>query len=183
MNVCETDPLYTITRQSLNNSSWESVFMDHTKLPLSNRETTFMANESPRNVVNQQNSGTCWIHATLSYYRDCMIKQYPTLDTENVRFSAAYILFYHLYESCDSFLQKMERLSKEPDNDPRVCWSMDHILSDGASGNTGYLLVKRYGIVPYDIMGSNFQVLNTEKLLQCLKHILIVGSARIRAKE
>jgi bleomycin hydrolase len=184
METCKTDPLYTITRQALNNSLWDNVFMDHTKLPRSNRETTFLANQSPRDPVNQENSGTCWIHATLSYYRDCMIRSYPKIDDEKIRFSVAFILFHHLYELCDSFLQKMERMSKiMKDNDPRLCWSMDNIISDGARGNIGYILIKRYGIVPYDIMGSNTQVLNTERLIQFLKKILVRASARIRSGE
>ena len=186
MESCQKDPLYTITRQALNNSLWENVFMDHTKLPRSTRETTFLANQSPRDPVNQENSGTCWIHATLSYYRDCMIRSYPKIDDNKIRFSVAFILFYHLYELCDSFLQKMERMNHKvriKDNDPRLCWAMDHIISDGASGNTGYILIQRYGIVPYDIMGSNTQVLNTEKLVQFLKKILIRASARIRSGE
>lgn len=183
MESCENDPVYTITRQALNNTTWENVFIDHTKLPRSNRKTTFLSNQEPRDVVNQENSGTCWIHATLSYYRDCMIRAHSKIDPSKVRFSVAYILFYHLYESCDAFLEKMERLSNAHASDPRICWSMDHIISDGARGNVGYILVKRYGIVPYDIMGSNAQVLNTEKLIQLLQSILVRACARIRSGE
>lgn len=158
--------------------------MDHTKLPRANRKTTFLANQAPRDPVDQENSGTCWIHATLSYYRDCMIRAHPNIDPDKIRFSVAFILFHHLYESCDSFLQKIERLNKTAkDNDPRLCWSIDNVISDGARGNMGYILVQKYGIVPYDIMGSNTQVLNTEKMIQFLKTILVRASARIRSGE
>jgi bleomycin hydrolase len=182
MSECEKDPVFKITRQALGNNSWESVFMDYTSLPESTRETQFLANQSVRSSVNQENSGTCWIHATLSYYRDLFLKRFPKLENDRVRFSIAYILFYHLYESCDAFLKRIETFIKDkvPMNDPRVCWTLDHILSDGASGNTGYILVKKYGIVPYDIMGSNEQVKNTEKLIEFLKRVLIHGIAKMR---
>lgn len=183
MNHCSADPVYKITQQALANTSWDSVFMDHTSLGLSNRETTTIVNDEPRVAVNQGSAGTCWIHATLSHYRDIFILQYPKLDPSRIRFSVAYLLFYHLYESCDSFLQRIESFSSLPKSDPKIRWAMNNILSDGAPGNTGYFLTKRYGIVPYDVMGSNEQVFNTENLIEHLKYILIRGASRIYSGE
>lgn len=180
---CTDDPVYRVTLQSLNNSNWGDVFLDHTSLSKSTRETQFMVNKEPRKVVDQGNGGTCWVHATLSTYRDMFLSKHKKLTPDYTRFSVSYLLFYHLYESCHSFLDRMVKFKDLPMNDPKLCWSMNNILSEGASKNTGYILTKRYGIVPYDVMGSNEQTLDPEGLVSFLREILVKATYKIRKGE
>jgi bleomycin hydrolase len=60
---------------------------------------------------------------------------------------------------------------------------LSNIISEGGSGNTGYRLVKRYGIVPYNIMPSTEQTFNPGHLVDHITKILKIGASRIRIGE
>ena len=180
---CAETPLLEMTQNSLANSDWKDVFLNHRAMLHETKNTVVRVGDDERTIANQENSGTCWIHATVASYREMFLNNSSKIDPEHLRFSVGYILYYHLLESAAAFLQKIYKYKDKPHTDPINMCILSNILSEGGSGNTGYRLVKRYGIVPYNSMPSTEQTYNPASLVEHLIKILKIGATRIRAGE
>lgn len=180
---CAETPLLEMTQNSLANSDWKDVFLNHRAMLHETKNTVVRVGDDERHIANQENSGTCWIHATVSSYREMFLNNSSKIDPEHIRFSVGYILYYHLLESAAAFLQKIHKYKDKSHTDPINMCILSNILSEGGSGNTGYRLVKRYGIVPYNSMPSTEQTYNPASLVEHLIKVLKIGATRIRTGE
>lgn len=177
---CINSPLLEMTQNSLANNDWNDVFLNHRAMLHETTNTLVRVGNDERTIVDQEDSGTCWIHATAASYREMFLNNSSQINPEHLQFSIAYLLYYHLIESSAAFLHKIHKYKHLPHTDPINMCILSNILSEGGSGNTGYRIVKRYGIVPYNVMPSTEQTFNPGHLVEHLIKILKVAACRIR---
>jgi bleomycin hydrolase len=177
---CEESPLFDMTQNSLANNEWNSVFLNHDASIEETKNTIVRVGDGDRKIVDQEDSGTCWIHATTANYREIFLNNDSRINPEKVRFSIAFLLYHHLMESSASFLHKVFSHKDKSHIHPINMCIFGDILNEGASGNTGYRLVRRYGIVPFDEMPSTEQTYNPQGLVKFLTKVLKSAAVRIR---
>jgi bleomycin hydrolase len=112
--------------------------------------------ESPK-VVDQNNSGRCWLFSSLAYARYLTIRKFHI--EYKFEFSETYLYFYDKIERGNLFLEHMWTLRDRDlqDREVRMFTSpSSHILEDGGYFHTFMCLVKKYGLVPKNVYGESF---------------------------
>ena len=100
-------------------------------------------------VCDQKQSGRCWMFAALNVMRlDLMEK----LNLENMELSQNYPLFYDKLEKANYFLENMLETLDEPRDGRVVSFLLQDPLGDGGQWDMFRSLVKKYGVVPKDLM-------------------------------
>lgn len=100
-------------------------------------------------VTNQKSSGRCWIFSGINVLRPQAMKN---LETDKLEFSQNYLMFYDKLEKYNAFLQYMIDFADRPLDDREL-----QMVLDGPGGDGGWWsyftgLIKRYGLVPKEVM-------------------------------
>lgn len=123
-------------------------------------------------VANQKQSGRCWIFAALNTFRRKMNARFNLKDFE---LSQSYIMFWDKLEKSNYFLESILETLDEPLNGRLLSWLLTTPQQDGGQWDMLVALIKKYGVVPKQIMPETYQSsqskdLNTvldEKLREC----------------
>jgi len=129
-------------------------------------------------VTDQARSGLCWLFSYLSTYR------YPLMAKLHVEhkfeFSESYLFFYDKIERANLFLEYIWnfRYRDLQDREVKMFTSPGcHILTDGGNINYAISLAKKYGLVPKNVYGCNFNCNITdymnETLIKVLNHMAL----------
>ena len=128
-------------------------------------------------VTNQRQSGRCWMFAGLNVLRE-ILKE--TLNVKEIELSQAYLQFYDKLEKANFFLEKgLEHADEELDSRDNV-FLLDSALGDGGHFHMFTNLVKKYGVVPFDVMPDEAVSKNTSELNQVLTRYLMQGYLELR---
>ena len=101
------------------------------------------------NVCNQKQSGRCWMFAALNFMRVEVMKN---LNLANMELSQSYPLFYDKLEKANFFLECIiDSLSQEVDS-REVSFLLHDPMQDGGQWDMFKNLVKKYGVVPQEVM-------------------------------
>ncbi len=100
-------------------------------------------------ITNQKSSGRCWIFSGLNVIRPQAMKN---LQVDKLEFSQNYLMFYDKLEKFNKFLQYMIDFADRGLDDREVI-----LMIDGPGGDGGWWtyftgLIKKYGLVPHEIM-------------------------------
>ena len=111
-------------------------------------------------VCNQKQSGRCWIFAACNFLREKIAKE---INVNNFELSQNFIAFYDKLEKTNYLLSTIvDLIDNEPDE--RV---LMHVLvngvSDGGQWDMFVNLVKKYGVVPKNIMNETYQSSGTRE--------------------
>lgn len=138
---------------------------------LDHGDWTFLCEETP--VVDQKETGTCWMQAGLSLLASLALKQGFKL-----RFSSAYLAFYDKLDKARVFLQNCLR----SDVDERTMWHLlnDAPIQDGGTWGMFFHLVHTYGLVPHDSFISTYQSMHSSQLNGYLNGFLRSSLSLIR---
>ena len=133
-------------------------------------------------AVSQGNAGRCWIVAGLNLLREYIVKQLGknTLQSKDFKLSLSYICFWDKLEKANCFLEKAIQYRNEPYDKREVYSWLQYAVTDGGFWTSFKELVKKYGIVPAEIMPETFQSSNTEEMNNRLNYYLRKISADIR---
>lgn len=112
-------------------------------------------------ITNQKNSGRCWIFATLNMVRDYILDKY---NCENFELSKSYIAYFDKYEKANFFLRKVVENKKKKIDEKLWLFLNDDPVSDGGYFETSLNLIKKYGLVPQNIMPETFASKNTTNI-------------------
>lgn len=133
-------------------------------------------------AVSQGYAGRCWIFAGLNFLREVAVQKMDRslLPEGELLFSAAYICFWDKVEKANCFLEKAIRKRSEPYNKREVYSWFQYAITDGGFWTNFTDLVRKYGVVPTEIMPETLQSTNTEELNNRLNYYIRKVSADIR---
>lgn len=142
----------------------------------------FSIDVSTMEAVAQGNAGRCWIVAGLNLLREHIVKRLKknTLQCENFQLSLGYLCFWDKLEKANCFLEKAIQYRNEPYDKREVYSWFQCAVTDGGFWTNFKELVKKYGIVPAEIMPETFQSSNTEEMNNRLNYYLRKIGAEIR---
>ncbi|MCR5830152.1 MAG: C1 family peptidase [Lachnospiraceae bacterium] len=100
-------------------------------------------------VCNQKQSGRCWMFAAYNVMRLEVMKK---LNLENMELSQNYPLFFDKLEKANHFLECMIKTIDESLDSRVVSFLMSAPMSDGGQWDMFRSIVKKYGVVPKNIM-------------------------------
>ena len=111
-------------------------------------------------VCNQKQSGRCWIFAACNFLREKIAHE---LNVTNFELSQNYIAFFDKLEKANYLLASIvDLIASEPDE--RV---LMHVLvngvGDGGQWDMFVNLVKKYGVVPKNVMNETYQSSGTRE--------------------
>ena len=107
----------------------------------------------------------------------------PAPKSEDFEFSQNYLFFYDKLEKSNVFLEAVIRTRHLPSTDRGVEWLMRNTVQDGGNWLGFVELVKKYGVVPKDVMPETFSSSNSEGVDAVLALRLKVAAVKIRAAQ
>lgn len=111
-------------------------------------------------VCNQKQSGRCWIFAACNVLREKIAKE---LNLENFEISQNYIAFYDKLEKSNYLLSSIIDLIKNSPDERVLMHLLVNGVSDGGQWDMFTNIVKKYGIVPKNVMKETKQSSGTRE--------------------
>lgn len=112
-------------------------------------------------ITNQKKAGLCWIFAALNTMRIDVMKK---LNLDNMELSQNYLLFYDKLEKSNYFLESILETLTEPTDSRLISFLLSAPLNDGGQWDMLSNLVKKYGVVPKEVMPDTFVSTNTNEI-------------------
>ncbi|MDY0298130.1 MAG: C1 family peptidase [Acidobacteriota bacterium] len=117
------------------------------------RDTHYSLELERRPITNQESTGRCWMYAGLNVLRPLAIKK---LNTKDIQFSQTYLFFYDKLEKANLFLQGILDTRGLPLSDRKLEFLLRNPVPDGGQWVGMVELIRKYGVVPYEIMPDNY---------------------------
>lgn len=134
------------------------------------------------NAVSQGAAGRCWITAGLNLLREIAARKMCKHGKEAVEleFSLAYIAFWDKMEKANCFLEKIIQNMDKSYDDKHVRSWFSCGITDGGFWTNFSDLVKKYGLLPKEVMPETAQSSNTEVMNNRLNYYIRKIGADIR---
>jgi bleomycin hydrolase len=129
-------------------------------------------------VADQKATGRCWMFSGLNFFRRTAAAR---LGCESLEFSQSYLFFYDKLEKANLYLDAIDRSREQPHTDRRVEFLLTSPLQEGGNWQGFEDLVKKYGVVPKEVMPETFSASNSGAMNQILFLRLKAAGVRIRA--
>lgn len=120
-------------------------------------------------ITNQRQSGRCWMFAGLNIIRPILAKK---LNVKSVELSEAYLQFYDKLEKANFFLERIIELRNEKADSRLNSYVINFMTGDGGHFRMWANLVKKYGVIPHELMPDNVNAKNTLALNALLQELL-----------
>ena len=111
-------------------------------------------------VTNQKSSGRCWIFAATNVLREIIGKK---LKLDSFELSQNYLAFYDKLEKINYALESVIDLCDRDHDDRTLAHIIGYPVGDGGQWDMFKSLVKKYGVVPKNVMDETFQSSNTRE--------------------
>ncbi len=128
-------------------------------------------------ITNQQHSGRCWIFAGLNVLRYKMAKE---LNVKEFELSQSYTMFYDKLEKSNYFLEAILETLNEDLHSRVVSWLLEKLVGDGGQWGMLSNLLKKYGVVPKDVMKESHNSSNSRVMNMILKSKLREDAMTLR---
>lgn len=138
---------------------------------------SFDIKSSAMPVSNQNMSGRCWLFAALNMLRPVVAKK---LNIDNIEFSESFLAFWDKFERVNIFLEKIIETSNEPLTSRELDTLLTNGIGDGGFFEMAVAVIKKYGIVPLEIMPDSFTAKNTDLLNTLINKRLKIAASDIR---
>lgn len=119
---------------------------------LRSRDTHYSIELKRQSITDQQSTGRCWMYAGLNVLRPLARKK---LQVKDIQFSQTYLFFYDKLEKANLFLQGIQATRDLPLSHRKVEFLMKNPVPDGGQWVGMVELIRKYGVVPYEIMPDN----------------------------
>lgn len=100
-------------------------------------------------VTNQMSSGRCWIFAGCNILREIIAKK---IGSEDFELSQNFVAFYDKLEKINFALESIIELADRPADDRTLQTVLRPAVGDGGQWDMFRSLIKKYGIVPKNVM-------------------------------
>lgn len=127
-------------------------------------------------ISDQMKSGRCWMFSTMNILREKVIEH---CDLDDFYLSGNYLAFYDKLEKCNNLLEMIIQYGDRPVTD-RINSFIFEGIGDGNFFDGIRDLVKKYGVVPYDVMPETYQSTHTESILKLLNTLLHKDASLLR---
>lgn len=117
------------------------------------RDTHFSNKLKGQKITSQKSTGRCWMYAGLNVLRPIAKKR---LKVKDIEFSQTYLFFYDKMEKANMFLEGIIKSKKKPLDDRYVMFLLKAPVQDGGQWVGMAELIKKYGVVPVDIMPDTY---------------------------
>ncbi len=117
-------------------------------------------------ATSQKHSGRCWMFAGMNVLRNLAAKK---LNVEQFELSQSYGMFWDKLEKSNYFLENIIKTSNMDLHSREVDWLLNTCAGDGGQWGLLSNLVKKYGVVPKDVMKESFQTSNSKMMNLLLK--------------
>ncbi len=174
--ACPQDGPFRALRNALAQSDGRKLAEDWSRITAVDAHFTKRLPDEP--VANQMSSGRCWMFSGLNLFRRAAAAR---LGCENLEFSQNYLFFYDKLEKANLFLDAIARTRGVAHTDRRVEFLLGSPVQEGGNWQGFVDLVKKYGVVPKDVMPETFSASNSAAMNQVLFLRLKVAGVRIRA--
>lgn len=131
-------------------------------------------------ITNQERTGRCWMFAGLNILRPIAAGK---LDIKDIEFSQNYLFFYDKLEKANMFLEAVMKTRSLPMDNRYMEFLMNHTTSDGGYWVALAELVKKYGVVPTDIMPETYASSHSSTINRTLNFKLKEYALKIRAEK
>lgn len=138
---------------------------------------SFDIKSSAMPVSNQNMSGRCWLFAALNMLRPVVAKK---MNIDNIEFSESFLAFWDKFERVNTFLEKIIETSNEPLTSREIDTLLINGISDGGFFEMAVAVIKKYGLVPLEIMPDSFTAKNTDLLNTLVNKRLKIAAVDIR---
>ena len=120
-------------------------------------------------ATDQKYSGRCWMFGTLNLFR---FGTRDILKLGNFEFSESYLLFYHLLEQANFFLEFIIETVDRPLDDRLVSSFLGWPIDDGGDWSIAVTLINKYGLVPKQVYPESFSSSYTEEVDDFINNLL-----------
>lgn len=128
-------------------------------------------------ITNQKQSGRCWMFAALNTFRYRIINK---LNLKTFELSQSYPLFYDKLEKSNYFLNSILKTLDEEQDSRLMAHLLKDPLGDGGQWDMFVNLVKKYGVVPKDIMPESANSSCTRFMDEYLTKLLRNDACKLR---
>lgn len=172
----ESDPRNRVALNAVTRTPAKNVAM--------NRQAVVRCNHTFSHVVqagaatSQNQSGRCWMFAGLNLFRTTAAEN---MNLEDFELSQSYTFFWDKLERANYFLESVLKTLDEPTDGRLIAWLMANPVEDGGQWDMFVNVVKKYGVVPKQVMpeteSSSASATMNDRLTQKLREY----ACRLRA--
>ena len=131
-------------------------------------------------ITNQERTGRCWMFAGLNILRPIAAEK---LGIKDIKFSQNFFFFYDKLEKANMFLEAVMKTRSLPMDNRYMEFLMNHTAPDGGYWVGLAELVKKYGVVPRDVMPETYASSHSGTINRTLDLILKEYALEIRAEK
>jgi bleomycin hydrolase len=173
---CVQDVNFKATQHALSQVDAQKISVDWQKVI--SVDEHFSNKLSGQKITDQKSTGRCWMFSALNIFRREATR---ALGCSDIEFSQSYLFFYDKLEKANVFLEAIIRSRQKPYTDRYVEWLMRTPVQDGGNWLGFIELVKKYGVVPKDVMPETYSSSNSGGVNHVLALRLKLAAVRIRA--
>ncbi len=159
-----SSPKNLIAMNAVSNNSLTSVALS--RVFFSKYNHVFSNEVKTMKITNQKHSGRCWMFAGLNFLRNTAAKK---LNIDQFELSQSYEMFWDKLEKANYFLESIIETVKEGLHSRLVSWLLEGLIEDGGQWGMFSKLVKKYGVVPKEVMKESFHTSNSQAMNMLLK--------------
>lgn len=142
------DPTMRLAMNAVTRGNLQEIALNRDVLNKNNWIFSNEIEEKPE-ITDQARSGTCWLFAELNWIRTMTMRKFKI---EKLEFSENYLMFYDKLEKANYYLEALMTMLDRDIDDRRVRFIIDSPTPDGGEWHMFVNLVKKYGLVPKEVM-------------------------------
>lgn len=154
-------PEFRVSANALTGNSFKSIVLNN-KFVNNFNEVFKKVIDIEVKATDQHGSGRCWLFAYLNIIRLNMVKKYGL--NSDFELSQTHLFFYDKLEKSNYFLHCIMDNINEKHDSRKVIRFLNDPISDGGTTNMAHNLVKKYGLVPKNIMKETYQSKSTNTM-------------------
>lgn len=157
----ESDPVRRAALNAVTKTSVRSIAMNRQAVVRCSH--TFSHIVKAGEATSQNASGRCWLFAGLNTMRMAAAER---MNLENFELSQNYLMFWDKLEKANYFLESILETLDEATDSRLIMWLVQNPIQDGGQWDMFANLVRKYGVVPKEVMpetesSSNTGVMNS----------------------
>lgn len=138
----------------------------------------FSVDVKTMSAANQKQSGRCWLFAATNVLREKIAKE---LNLDSFELSQSYLAFWDKFERVNYYFDSILDTADLPADDRVVSHIVMTGVHDGGQWDMFVNIVKKYGVVPKDVMPDTQQASSTGNMNMILNRYLRRCTPELRA--
>lgn len=170
-----SDPRYGMALNAVTKTSIQAVATRRDAVVRNNHTFSHMVKSGTATAQNR--SGRCWMFAGLNTFRMAAAEE---MNLEDFELSQNYLMFWDKLEKANFFLENILSTLDEPTDGRLIAWLMGSPIQDGGQWDMFVNLVKKYGVVPKEIMPETESSGNSHLMNDAVTYKLREAASRLR---